>query len=156
NALQEATALADSHDLQQLAAQGWLALASTTPDPEHAEFALEHAAFTVDQAQDERLSAALHEKRGDLAAARGHMGTALTAYREALAALDKASDPNLFAKARLLQNQGELLARRDDPNSAARYFERALELMTRLQGSEHPDLVHPLTGLGTIAQGRGQ
>src|SRR5690606_13764980 len=90
------------------------------------------------------------------AAARGQMGTALTAYREALAALDKASDPNLFAKARLLQNQGELLARRDDPNSAARYFERALELMTRLQGSEHPDLVRPLTGLGTVAQGRGQ
>jgi len=154
--LHEASGLAASHDLQQLAAQAWLALASLESDADRARFALQHAAFAVEQAQDTRLEAALVERRGDLAATSGQLGAALTHYREALAALDKASDANPFAKARLLQKQGELLAQRSDLGSAERYLERALDLTTKLQGSAHPDLARLLGGLGQIAAARGR
>lgn len=154
--LHEASGLAASHDLQQLAAQAWLALATLEPDAERARLALQYASFAVDRAQDARLEAALVERRGDLAATSGQLSAALTHYREALAALDKASDANPFAKARLLQKQGELLAQRSDLSAAERYFQRALELTTKLQGSEHPDLAPLLGGLGQISAARGQ
>lgn len=154
--LYEAAAIADSHDLQQLASQAWLGIARLEDEPKRAQLALKHAAFSVDEAHDGRLAAALIELQGDVAAANQQLGTALTSYREALAALDTASDPNPYAKARLLQNQGDLLAQRGDPTSAERYFERVLELITNLVGSEHPDLVPPLVGLGRVAEAREQ
>jgi len=153
--LHEASARAESHDLQQPAARAWIELATFLPDLQAATYALEHAEHAVAQAGSSRLDAALVEARGDLAARGGQLGVALSAYRETLETLEKDSDSDPFAKVRVHIKLGHLLAQRSELVAAQRYFERAIVLLSELLGSAHPSLSIPHEGLGQLARAAG-
>jgi tetratricopeptide (TPR) repeat protein len=75
-------------------------------------------------------------------------------YERALAILEKSSDELGLATA--LNNLGDIYYRREALDAARRHFERALAILERTLGPDHPDTGFPRIGLARVFDSEGR
>jgi CHAT domain-containing protein len=90
--------------------------------------------------------------QGDL----GDQQAAIESHRNSLRILERALRPTHLELAPVLYNLAtELDVADGDLEQAEALYRRALDIRTRTQGAEHPDLSFPLKGLARVFQDRG-
>jgi tetratricopeptide (TPR) repeat protein len=156
-ALLDAVRRAERDELDYARALAWIELAAllarNVERLDEAGHTVDYAATLLERIHDEERRWTIAVIRAEIAERGGRTTEALARYHEALTDLDRIGAP-MWARIRVLQSLGELVASRGDLAAAEGYYSRALSAARDRLGAGHPLLATPLIGIGNLQSSR--